>query len=423
MSPGSDRRIPHALERLAFGPRPGDAERLSALGLEAWIELQLRPGGREEAVERRLAAYPSLAMTAARLIAEYPKLPRRRLLGAFGRETAAYLDAGDLPAAKVLRAALAERQLREVLTDFWLNHFNVSRDKHLTYYFAVPFERDVVRPRVLGRFRDLLGAAARSPAMLAYFDNAGGMIGPNRPSGAASEVYARELLRLHTLGPGEVVSQSDVTSLARMLSGWGIRVAPGGRPGIEADWAFRYDPSADDGRPKTFLGRRYAGDGERDGERALDALASHPATARWIALKLCRRFVADDPPPPLVERTARRFLETDGDLAETCRALFLDPAFWDEGHRGAKLKTPFELEVSALRAGGSDVPDPAASARRIERMGMPLYRCSDLQGWPDRAEAWINPGALGARRRAARELAALLPRAAGLLASMDFQRR
>ena len=332
----------------------------------------------------------------------------------------------ELSAARIVRATESERQLNEVLVDFWMNHFNVFAGKGLDRVFTTSFERDVIRPRIWGRFEDLLLATAKSPAMLFYLDNAqstadeahrparpipfrrefavllgmrGGAGNPNRSSGGLNENYARELLELHTLGVDGGYTQKDVTELARVLTGWSI-----GRPEQGSGFVFRA-PLHDIGT-KTVLGTPFPpGGGIEEGESMIRILARHPSTARHIAFQLCRRFVADDPPKALVDRVAKRFLETGGDLRETVRAVVTSEEFFDPQYYRAKVKSPFEYVISALRAVGASPEDALPIARQLAQMGEPLYLCQPPTGYSDTAEAWVNTGALVARLNFALQLA------------------
>jgi uncharacterized protein (DUF1800 family) len=420
-------RALHALNRLAYGPRPGEVERVEAEGPEKWIEAQLHPEGlTDSALDERLKSFPTLAMTSQQLMDAYPNARRRRMLGMFGRTPPPRSVVDELAAAKLLRAVLSERQLQEVLTDFWFNHFNVSAAKNQDRWLVGPYERDVIRPRVFGRFRDLLGAVAHSPAMLVYLDNFQSTIDARyAPAGAQEDIsemenamskgrgrkklglnenYGRELLELHTLGVDGGYTQKDVTELARILTGWTVARPNKKNAAKVKDWSFRFARRMHDPGSKVLLGTTYAWSGVSEGEKALDALARDPHTARFLALKLCRRFVADDPPPELVDRVARRFLETDGDLRETYRAIFTAPEFWEKRFFRAKVKTPLEFLASALRATGAEIRDPEKEARRLDGLGMPLYRCEPPTGWPDRAGPWVSAGALVARLRLAQSL-------------------
>src|SRR5438132_2680710 len=306
-----------------------------------------------------------------------------------------------------------------------MNHFNVFAGKGLDRVFITSFERDVVRPRLWGKFEDLLMATAKSPAMLFYLDNAqsaadpdlraprplrlgrilGGGLRPMRPRGPANgpgglnENYARELMELHTLGVDGGYTQKDVTELARVLTGWSIE-----RP--EQGTGFLFRAPLHDVGSKTVLGYGFpTGGGIEEGEAMIRALAHHPATARHLAFKLCRRFVADDPPKELVDRIAKRFLETGGDLRETVRAVVTSPEFFDARYYRAKIKSPFEYVVSAVRAMGGVADDGLPIARRLAQMGEPLYLCQPPTGYSDTAEPWVNTGALVTRLNFALELA------------------
>jgi uncharacterized protein (DUF1800 family) len=341
----------------------------------------------------------------------------------------------DLTAQKVLRAAYSERQLDEVMVDFWFNHFNVFAGKGATRGYLTEYERDAIRPHVFGRFRELLGATAKSPAMLFFLDNwqsaaamdatepetarpgmnrpranpnaqrpgAGGAPrrGARRPAAGAAlaaaqnrrprginENYARELMELHTLGVEGGYTQKDVQEVARAFTGWTIQ-----NPRLGGE--FRFDPRVHDRGEKVVLGRRIrAGGGQEDGEQVLDILAKHPSTARFISTKLARRFVADAPPASLVDRAAKRFQETDGDIREVVRTIITSPEFFAAEAYRAKVKTPFEFVVSAVRATGTEVANGVPLAGAVRELGMPLYMCQPPTGYADRADAWVNTGAL-----------------------------
>jgi uncharacterized protein (DUF1800 family) len=338
----------------------------------------------------------------------------------------------ELTAARIVRAAQSERQLNEVLVDFWMNHFNIFSGKGLDRVFTTSFEQEVIRPRIWGRFEDLLLATAKSPAMLFYLDNAqstadeahrparpipagrapfgrglfamgnmGNAGGPAKkgPAGGVNENYARELMELHTLGVDGGYTQTDVTELARLLTGWSIA-----RPDQGAGFVFRA-PLHDAGS-KTVLGNVFpAGGGIEEGERMIGILARHPSTAHHIAFQLCQRLVADVPPAALVDRVAKTFLATDGDLRATVRSILTSPEFFDPRYYRAKVKSPFEYVVSAVRAVGAE-PDAALPlARQLALMGEPLYLCQPPTGYSDTAEAWVNTGALLARLNFALQLA------------------
>ncbi len=443
----------HVLNRLAFGPRPHDVDRVLAVGVDAWIERQLHPARiPDAAVEAELAKLPTLRMPNAELMARFDapvreakKKLKAEKAAAGGDGTAPGADdlarlgelvppesrprriREDLTAARILRASDSERQLNEVLVDFWMNHFNVYANKGEDRIFIGSFERDTIRPRIWGKFEDLLLATAQSPAMLFYLDNARSVADEeHRPSvpgrngafvRAASvkaprglnENYARELMELHTLGVDGGYTQRDVTELARVLTGWSIGLPRGAEePGMRRAARRMY---AQDGEPggfvfrarmhdvgeKTVLGRRFpAGGGIEEGEAAIRMLARQPATARHIAFALCQRLVADEPPASLVERVTQRFLATGGDLTETVRAVVVSAEFFDPRYYRAKVKSPFEYAVSAVRATGGTT-DGRAIARAIGEMGEPLYLCQPPTGYADTAGAWVNTGTLIAR--------------------------
>ncbi|HET7342927.1 MAG TPA: DUF1800 domain-containing protein [Methylomirabilota bacterium] len=399
----TDGRVLHVLERFTYGPRPDDVERVTALGLPAWLERQLDPARIDDtATERALAALPTLTMSIADLHREYPRpnAPAPQNFapgGGMGMKRPARI-VGELQAARMLRAVSSERQLQEVMVDFWFNHFNVFAGKGELRWYLTAYERDVIRPHALGRFPDLLRATAQHPAMLFYLDNwlsvrPGFTVpaGPNagRRSGL-NENYARELMELHTLGVDGGYTQRDVTEVARAFTGWTIE-----RPRLDARFVFR--PAMHDRGGKVVLGHVLRRGGERDGEDVLDLLARQPATARFVASKLVRRFVADDPPPALVERVAGVYAATGGDIRAMLRAIAAAPEF--EAAPGAKIRKPSELVAAAARAVGAgvDARGAFALARAAAEIGEPLYLAQPPTGHPDRAEAWVSPGALLAR--------------------------
>ncbi|HET7699142.1 MAG TPA: DUF1800 domain-containing protein [Vicinamibacterales bacterium] len=421
-----DKAILHVLNRTGFGARPGDVERVREEGIAAYIERQLRPHSIDDRdVDARLAALETLRMSPRELASGYfiPALDARRAANARPAPDTMTMDAPpartpeemqaarkarqvlvELSEQKVLRAAFSERQLEEVMVDFWFNHFNVFAGKGATMNHVTAYERDAIRPHVFGRFRDLLGATAKSPAMLFYLDNwqsAGpaarpggqraGLLtrgGQRRPQRGLNENYGRELMELHTLGVDGGYTQQDVVNVARAFTGWTID-----QPRLGG--GFRFDERLHDGGEKVVLGRTIkAGGGQSDGERVLDILASHPSTATFIATKLVRRFVADTPPPALVARAAGRFRDTGGDIREVVRTILTSPEFFAPPAYRAKVKTPFEFVVSAVRATGTDVFEAEPLVQAVRQLGMPLYMCQPPTGYADRADAWVNTGAL-----------------------------
>jgi uncharacterized protein (DUF1800 family) len=458
-----DARIVHVLSRLTFGPRPGDVEAVREAGLDRWIERQLHPERIPDAgLAPRLSSLRTLSLSTAEILRGYDPPPalkkeiqkRRAEMGETAsdedmrkarRELAAqYKDqmAGpprqvieDLQQAKLLRAVYSERQLDEVLVDFWMNHFNVFAGKGQDRYLLTAYERDVVRPHAWGRFEDLLRATAQSPAMLFYLDNwlstdpsanvdelrralaeengmrpRRGNAGRRRMPAASSaakgkrkaglnENYAREIMELHTLGVDGGYTQKDVTELARCLTGWtiaGLR---------QNDPRFVFLDAAHHHGDKVVLGHRVKSNGIKEGEEMIHVLATHPATARFISYKLARRFVADEPPAALVDRAAATFRKTDGDIREVVRTIVTSPEFSAPEYRQAKVKTPFEFVVSAVRASGAEVRDAGAMAQRLAQMGMPLYQQQPPTGYKDTADAWVSTSGLLARLNFALDLA------------------
>jgi uncharacterized protein (DUF1800 family) len=308
----------------------------------------------------------------------------------------------ELIEAKLWRAVLSNRQLEEVLVDFWFNHFNVSVTKTQVRNLLPSYERDAIRPYVLGQFRDLLLATAHHPAMLVYLDNnqsqaprpellaAVAQAGANIRLPGINENYGRELMELHTLGVGGGYTQQDVTNVARAFTGWTIFDI--GRVG-----EFQFNPQNHDRDEKTILGKTFPrGGGESEGVEVINMLARHPSTARFISRKLAQRFVADSPPPALVDRMADTFMKTDGDLRAVMETLLLSKEFLSEGAWRSKVKSPLEMVASSLRAVDADVTDTTAIAQRIADLGQPLYAKAEPTGYPNTSEAWGNSlGLLG----------------------------
>jgi len=441
-----DATILHLLNRLTWGPRPGDLAAVRAMGLERWTTLQLHPERIDDrALEARLADFPTLRLSSAALVQGYelPPPARRELQQHRAELEAAAPDERarlrreltaryapkmkgtpeqvleDRQAARVLRAVASARQLDDVLADFWLNHFNVFAQKGQVRYLLGEHER-VIREHQWGRFEDLLLATARSPAMLFYLDNwLSTTAHPEPPRarrrprfpppsaataparrGGLNENYARELLELHTLGVDGGYTQQDVTEVARAFTGWTIASLREGQP------RFAFEERRHDRGDKRVLGHVVRDGGEREGREILHRLATHPATARHLALQLAQRFVADDPPPALVERAAQVFLRTQGEIREVVRAIVTSPEFLSPAVRSAKVKTPLEYAVSAIRASGARVFDPRALAQRIGAMGMPLYLQQPPTGYKDTADAWVSTSSLVARLNLALDLAA-----------------
>jgi uncharacterized protein (DUF1800 family) len=333
--------------------------------------------------------------------------------------------------AKILRAVYSERQLQEVMTDFWFNHFNVYVQKGPDRILTASYERDAIRPNVFGKFEDLLKATAEHPAMLFYLDNwmsaspnakmpdrdelrrmrrerrFGGFgnramrrMGMDemrrnnqngnipRRSRGLNENYAREIMELHTLGVDGGYTQKDVQEVARCFTGWTIR-----NPRAGGDFYFNQFMH-DDGE-KTVLGKKIpSGGGIKDGYAVIHMLATHPSTAKFVSTKLARKFISDNPPPALVARMSQAFLKTDGDIREVLRTMFKSPEFFATENYRAKIKTPFEMTVSAVRAIGADTNGAPQFHRWMAQMGEGLFMCQPPTGYPDAAERWVNTGAL-----------------------------
>jgi uncharacterized protein (DUF1800 family) len=378
----------HVLNRLAYGPRPGDIERVRQAGVQAYIEEQLNPPPLPLALAQRLDQLATLKMSAGESLARFQEaramgqeMARNGQQGG-GREAVAQM-ASEAAEARLLRAIESPRQLEEVMVDFWYNHFNVFAGKGQDRALVASYERDAIRPYVFGSFRQMLGATAHHPAMLFYLDNwvskAGGL----------NENYARELMELHTLGVDGGYTQQDVTELARMLTGW--TYAP------RRDAQFVFDPRRHDNGPKTWLGKPVTVRGVAEGEFALDVLAVHPATARHISRKLAQYFVADQPPPALVERMAQSWIASNGDIRSVLRTLFASQEFMDQQYAGAKFKTPYRFVVSASRAAAVPMTDAKPLAGILSRLGMPLYGCQTPDGYKNTEAAWLNPDGLARR--------------------------
>jgi uncharacterized protein (DUF1800 family) len=422
-SVSGERQILHALSRLTYGARPGDVERVRAMGVSAWIDRQLRPRTIDDsATERALAELPTLRMPISEALREFPRpdprlrakiangeMSRRDMLERYPMEKRPARIAVELQAAKVVRAVTSERQLEEVMVDFWFNHFNVFAGKGDVRWYVSAYEREAIRPYAMGNFPDLVRATAYHPAMLFYLDNWLSArpdfivpVGPNRGrKGGLNENYARELMELHTLGVDGGYTQKDVTEVARAFTGWTID-----RPQTEGHFIFR--PGMHDGGEKIVLGQRIpAGGGRDDGERVIQILTHHPATARFIATKLVRRFVSDTPPAALVARVAVTYTSTGGDIPAMLRTIFESPEFFSEDAYRAKIKKPFEFVASAVRAlgGTTDATGGMALARASAEIGEPLYQAQPPTGYADRGAVWVNAGALLARMNFALGLA------------------
>jgi len=419
-----DRARLHArlLGRATFGPRPGEPEALQASGAEAWLEAELaRPADPDGGLARRLAGFPALAWDESAFLegAELGRsmgrdtAQRKRTLAMLKRK--ALRTAAQVAGARVVRAVHGPAGLREVMVDFWSNHFSVDARKGFLAGLLPHYQREVLDRHALGRFEDLLLAVARSPAMLVYLDNwtstrAVGSAGRGRARGL-NENYARELLELHTVGIDAGYTQRDVVETARVLTGWSLESRS--RP------VFRFRPFLHERGAKTVLGERVPGGGQEEGEALLRRLARHPATARHLARKLAQRFVSDAPPPALVARAAERFLETEGDVPAVLRVVLLAPELADPAHR--KVKTPLRLYASALRESGGEARGDRETLRVLARLGELPFFARTPAGFPETAEPWIDPGAMLERMRLGLALAGSGTSRALRFATPEFQ--
>ena len=515
----------HALNRLTFGPRPGDVDHVLAIGVDKWIDQQLHPEKIDDsALDARLSPFRTLHMDTREIVENFPseqmikavadgkqslpsdplkravyqaqldryqdKEDRKQQTAGAGADKVAedertrhqqereeanqkveelldlppdqrmkavlkmspeeqrvmtnslqgekrdeFLDgmnprqretiealnspqqvvANELVEGKLLRAIYSDRQLQEVMTDFWFNHFNVFIGKGADRYLLTSYERDVIRPRALGKFEDLLVATAQSPAMLFYLDN-WLSVGPNSdvangiPKQAnnqsrqrvrnkaqtnqskgkrngLNENYGRELMELHTLGVNGGYTQQDVTEVARVFTGWTLKQPKQGG-------GFTFEERTHEPGDKMVLGHRIKPKGEKEGVEVLHILAHNPATARFICTKLAVRFVSDEPPQALVDRMTQTFLKKDGNIREVLKAMLDSPEFWAPAAYRAKVKTPLEFVVSAVRASGAEVTDAMPIARQLQNMGMQLYGAQPPTGYSMKADAWVNSSAL-----------------------------
>jgi len=465
-----DEAIMHAMNRLGYGPGPGDVERIRKMGLEKWIDQQLHPDSIDDsALEQRLQRYPTLNMSAKALIEEYPQAGQvikkegitkeeyeqqmkekqrnaesqvivtgNENLDKAQQQLAKLQGPGrivaELSMAKVDRAVYSNRQLQAVMEDFWFNHFNVFANKAEDKWLLPSYVRDTIRPRTMGKFEDLLLATAKSPAMLIYLDNsqsadpnavrqmeaekamrraryggtfAGGMAptpgtfpgpvtsapGPGaaapakKPERGLNENYGREVMELHTVGVDGGYTQQDVIQMAECLTGWTVREP-------RKDPEFFFDDHIHAQGRKVVMGRTFSYGGEKDGEEALKMLANHPNTAKFISTELARHFVSDNPPPALVERMSVQYSVTQGDIRSVLKTMIYSPEFWSKETYRAKVKTPYELVASTARALNAEVTITLPIAQWVGRMGEPLFLCQPPNGYSDKAETWVNTGAL-----------------------------
>jgi uncharacterized protein (DUF1800 family) len=436
----NDQRIRQVLSRLTFGARPGDVERVRKVGINAFIEQQLDPGSIDDsALDKQTDKLRTLNLSTPSLLEQYispkpatqvPVMTSRPSSRTFtpnpvvmgnGKPIFPSLDEAskepdavpsptpamkltpqpnkpqqivtELQRSKLLRAVYSERQLNEVIVDFWENHFSIFVNKNADRWLMTSFDRESVRPFVMGRFRDLLGSVAHSPAMLYYLDNWQSSVvrnypaskdKPARQSGGINENYARELMELHTLGVNGGYTQQDVQEVARCFTGWTVR-----KP--EQEGTFLFDPAMHDNGEKLVLGQKIpAGGGMADAERVLDILARHPSTARFIAKKLASRFLGDDPPAAAIEQAARVFTSTDGSIRETIRSIITSPAFFNPALYQSKVRSPFEFVAAALRISGAKTDAGRPLLDWIGRMGQPLFSFQTPEGYSETGADWLS---------------------------------
>ena len=447
---GGDERIVHVLNRLSFGPRPGDVAKVRDLGVYRYIIQQLYPERIPDlACRERIAGleyvHQSATETANRFIKVDPALKKayddartrmaelqkaepkdrkaiaalQKVIREYRKKTDKFLPLRQLARAKLIRAVHSERQLEQVMTDFWFNHFNVNGRKGALGLVMPEYEETVIRPNAFGKFRDLLVAVARHPAMLFYLDNwmsfapeGARVIGEKKNRRQArgrllargkglNENYARELLELHTLGVDNGYDQKDIIEVARCFTGWTITNYRRNE-GV----AFKFAPAVHDAGSKQVMGLRIPpGRGVEDGIRVLEYLARHPNTARFISEKLCRRFVSDAPPEALVQRCAKTYLETDGDIRKVLYRIFSSPEFFSREAARSKMKKPAEYAVSAMRALGVETDGNDNLLRAVGGLGEACYFCEPPTGFPDVAEKWGGSNAILARVNFATALA------------------
>lgn len=445
----------HLLNRFSYGPRPGEIDLILKTGLEKWFQQQLTADSEDEDLNKRLSRYDAINLSNTQVVASFP--PRNQVFrmavadGFMDRELinksdkkeyreklAAYMAQKELRpqqelfrqliSQKILRAAYTQNQLQEVLTDFWFNHFNVALNKNQCAMFVPAYERDVIRPNVLGKFETLLLATAKSPAMLRYLDNfssvginqslikrrvnrqqtaTGNSVEPVfRRLQGLNENYAREVMELHTLGVDGGYTQQDVTHAARILTGWSTSVVSAGTSAVAIKYSngsvregdFHFLVNRHDTQEKVVLGRKFeAGGGYEEGVELLKMLANARAAAHFISKKIAIRFVSDNPPESLIDKMAETFTESKGDIKRVLITMVSSVEFWDKESLREKTKSPFELAISAVRSLNAEITNPYQLNSWISRMGQRIYYYQAPTGFPDKGQYWINTGALLSR--------------------------
>jgi uncharacterized protein (DUF1800 family) len=409
----TDPKILHLLNRLSFGIRPGDIERASQMGIDAYIDSQLNPNSIPESpsLQAKLSQLNTLELSPVDIFQHYN--PRKLVNGEKPQPTEIKKQRQNSKTilnqaieARLQRSIYSERQLQEVMIDFWFNHFNVDANKGLDRLWVGAYEREAIRPYVFGKFRTLLGATAKHPAMLFYLDNWQNSAENSHKKGrfkGLNENYARELMELHTLGVNGGYNQQDVINLAKIFTGWGFK-QPGQK--VPDGYSFSFNAKRHDFSNKVLLGKPIAGTGKTEGETALDLLAQHPSTARNISLKLARYFVADNPPASLVDRLSQTFLNSQGDIKAVLKVLFNSQEFWDAKYYGKKFKTPYQYVISSLRSSEVEVSNIKPINTFLQQLGMPLYHCPTPDGYKNTESAWLNQDSMIRRLNFATSLAA-----------------
>ncbi|SFH34905.1 Uncharacterized conserved protein, DUF1800 family [Pedobacter insulae] len=435
----------HLLSRFTYGAKPGDVADVVEMGLEKWFEQQLNGDLADPILKEALSKFDDINLTNTEVENKYPRnaqvvrfavrdgfIHRDSVANAKGptyreailayRKTKGYKPQQELYRQfinqKITRAIYTENQFRELMTDFWFNHFNVSLSKNQCAAYVPAYERDIIRPQVFGKFENLVLSTAKSPAMLMYLDNfssaGGSMVLNAKKKPGLNENYAREVMELHTLGVDGGYTQSDVTQAARILTGWTI--APMGDNGYGAgmknvlakigndklhklgyvrEGDFLFAKNRHDNGEKVVLGKKFpAGGGYEEGVTLLKMLAHHESTAKFISKKIAIRFVSDAPPQSLIEKMAKTFLSTNGDIKNVIITMVNSPEFWSANALREKTKSPFELAISAVRSLDANVKQPYQLYSWINKMGQQLYYYQAPTGFPDRGQYWINTGSL-----------------------------
>jgi uncharacterized protein (DUF1800 family) len=402
----------HLLNRLSLGIRPGEIEQVEKMGVDKYIQQQLNPDSIEEPtiLTERLAKLDTISLSPIELFQQYN--PNRKIDGQPPEQAVKKIQqqqarkvTNQAIEARLWRSIYSQRQLNEVMVDFWYNHFNVYADKGIDRLWVGAYEQQAIRPYAMGKFRDLLGATARHPGMLFYLDNWQNSKPNSNKKGkiqGLNENYARELMELHTLGVDGGYQQDDVISLAKILTGWGFK-QPGQK--VPDGYSFQFNPNRHDFSNKTFLNQNIIGSGIGEGEQALDLLSRHPSTARQISFKLAQYFISDNPPKSAIDRLSKRFIATDGDIKLVLDTLFHSPEFWNSKYYGAKFKTPYQYAISSVRSTGTDVNNIKPLNDFLKQLGMPIYGCPTPNGYKNTQEAWLNPDSMTRRINYATNLA------------------